>query len=251
MKSLHRTLILGANSAIAQAVARKLVASGYSVYCVARNQLKLQALLDDLNVRGSGSVTITGEVADLNQIELHESLFENAYKALGGLDAVLIAHGTLPNQADCQAAVDITLEAIHTNALSTIALMTEAANRFERQGQGVIATISSVAGDRGRQSNYVYGAAKGMVTIFMQGLRNRLLKKGVAVVTIKPGFVDTPMTAAFEKKGVLWAKPEKVASDIVNAMRHGYGEVYSPGFWLLIMMVIRHIPSFVFNRLSL
>jgi short-subunit dehydrogenase len=121
---------------------------------------------------------------------------------------------------------------------------------MEPRGQGTIAVISSVAGDRGRQSNYVYGAAKGMVTRFLQGLRNRLARKGVQVLTIKPGFVDTPMTAAFPK-GLLWAKPESVAQGIVAAVDRKKDVVYLPGFWCLIMMIIRHIPEFIFKKLSL
>ncbi len=114
----------------------------------------------------------------------------------------------------------------------------------------MIAAISSVAGDRGRQSNYVYGSAKGMVTLFMQGLRNRLAKKGVAVVTIKPGFVDTPMTADI-KKGLLWAQPEAIAKGIINAINKRKNEVYLPWFWCGIMLIIRHIPETIFKRLSL
>jgi len=118
------------------------------------------------------------------------------------------------------------------------------------QGKGSLAVISSVAGDRGRQSNYVYGAAKGMVSLFLQGLRNRLSKKNVQVLTIKPGFVDTPMTAAFTK-GALWAKPEAVARGIVKAVDKRRDEVYLPGFWRLIMLLIRHIPESLFKKLSL
>jgi short-subunit dehydrogenase len=115
----------------------------------------------------------------------------------------------------------------------------------------VIAVISSVAGDRGRQSNYVYGAAKGMVSLFAQGLRNRLAKSNVDVVTIKPGFVDTPMTAEFDKSGLLWAKPEQIAAGIIKAMQKGKGEVYLPWFWWGIMLIIKHIPEAIFKRLSL
>ena len=140
---------------------------------------------------------------------------------------------------------------IETNALSLISLATLAANRFEAEKRGVIAAIASVAGDRGRASNYVYGAAKGMVAIFLSGLRNRLARSGVAVVTIKPAFVDTPMTASFEKKGLLWAKPDAVAAGIVRAIDRRADVVYLPGFWRLIMLVIRHIPEAAFKRLSL
>ena len=131
-----------------------------------------------------------------------------------------------------------------------MALCTELANRFEAQGRGVIAVISSVAGDRGRQSNYVYGTAKAAVTAFTSGLRQRLYPKGVRVVTIKPGFVSTPMTTAF-KKGALWATPASVAADIVRAMDHGTAVIYTPWFWRPIMWIIRSVPETVFRRLKL
>ena len=177
-------------------------------------------------------------------------MLEAAEIALGGLDVALIAHGSLPDQKACEASVDLTLQEINTNALSVIALATLIAQGFEKQGRGTLAVISSVAGDRGRRSNYVYGAAKGMVSLFMQGLRNRLTRKGVQVLTIKPGFVDTPMTATFPK-GALWAKPDAIARGIVRAVERGADEVYLPGFWRLIMLIIRHIPERVFKKLSL
>ena len=144
----------------------------------------------------------------------------------------------------------MTLQEINTNALSVVALLTRVANHLAQQRSGTIAVISSVAGDRGRGSNYVYGSAKALVTAFLSGLRQRLGKVGVGVVTIKPGFVDTPMTAAFPK-GPLWARPESVAQGIVKAIDRRSGTVYLPGFWWPIMFVIRAIPERVFLRLSL
>ncbi|MCG8081658.1 MAG: SDR family NAD(P)-dependent oxidoreductase, partial [Candidatus Thiodiazotropha taylori] len=136
------------------------------------------------------------------------------------------------------------------NALTTISLLTNLANYFEAQQRGSIVVISSVAGDRGRQSNYVYGAAKGAVTIFLQGLRNRLTKSGVNVLTVKPGFVDTPMTADFPK-GALWASSEKVAQDINKAIDAQKSVAYVPWFWRYIMLIIKSIPEMVFKKLSL
>ncbi len=165
-------------------------------------------------------------------------------------DTVLIAHGTLSDQKACEASVELTLREIDTNALSVVALLTRIANRLEQRRAGTIAVISSVAGDRGRGSNYVYGSAKALVTAFLSGLRQRLGKSGVGVVTIKPGFVDTPMTAAFAK-GPLWASPEKVAKGIVRALDRRSDTVYLPGFWWTIMFIIRAIPERLFWRLSL
>jgi short-subunit dehydrogenase len=251
MNSLKNVVIFGATSAIAEQTARQLVAQGASLYCVGRNKEKLAAMLNDLRVRAGSQQKIEGSVADLTDSSQHAQLIASAEQELGALDGVLIAHGTLPDQQACQSDTTKMRQEIEVNALSVINLMTLLGNRFEQQQRGVIAVISSVAGDRGRQSNYVYGAAKGMVTLFAQGLRNRLAKANVDVVTIKPGFVDTPMTAELEKSGPLWAKPEQIAKGIVKAMQKGKGEVYLPWFWWGIMLIIKHIPEAIFKRLSL
>jgi short-subunit dehydrogenase len=247
---VHNILIFGATSAIASACARLWISQGNNLFLVTRNQQKLDSLIADLRVRSSGDQHIEGICSDLNAIDNHQSLFDNATTALGKLDIVLIAHGSLPNQSACEQSVKLTLDEITTNALSTISLLSIAGNHFETQQSGIIAAISSVAGDRGRQSNYVYGSAKGMVTLFMQGLRNRLAKKGVAVITIKPGFVDTPMTVDI-KKGLLWAQPDAIAKGIINAIDKRKDVIYLPWFWYWIMLIIRHIPESIFKRLAL
>ena len=245
---MRKVLIIGATSAIAEATARILAARGDSLYLVARNQARLSAVAADLTVRGSPRVG--SEVLDANDVAGHEAMLARAESFLGGYDTVLIAHGTLSDQKACEASVDLTLREINTNGLSVVALLTRLANRLAQQRAGTIAVISSVAGDRGRSSNYVYGSAKALVTAFLSGLRQRLAKTGVNVVTIKPGFVDTPMTAAFPK-GPLWARPEAVAQGIVKAMDRHSNTVYLPGFWWAIMFIIRSIPERVFLRLSL
>ncbi|WP_348815932.1 SDR family oxidoreductase [Halomonas sp. H10-59] len=251
MNSLKRVIIFGATSAIATHTARQLVAQGAALHCVGRNPEKLDALIDDLKVRAGDSQYIGGTVADLTDRMQHDCIIRIAEKNLGGIDGVLIAYGSLPDQLACQADARLTIQEIETNSLSVINLLTLLANRFEFQEHGVIAVISSVAGDRGRKSNYVYGAAKGMVSIFLQGLRNRLVKFNVDVVTIKPGFVDTPMTAGFDKSGILWAKPGQVAAGIIKSMKKGSGEVYLPWFWWGIIKVLKCIPDFIFKRMSL
>lgn len=245
---MKRVLIIGASSAIAEAAARLWAVQGASLFLVARKAERLQAIAADLSVRGAAKVGT--QVMDATDVAAHAAMLDAALVELGGIDIALIAHGTLPDQKACEASVELTLKEIDNNGLSVIALATRLANLLETQGSGCIAVISSVAGDRGRQSNYVYGAAKGMVTRFLQGLRNRLAKKGVQVLTIKPGFVDTPMTAAF-KKGALWAQPDDVARGILAAIENGKNEVYLPGFWWLIMAIIRHIPEPIFKKLSL
>lgn len=248
---MQRVLMFGATSAIAQATARLLVEQGCSLYAVGRNVGKLTALLDDLRVRAAPGCVVDGCSADLDAVEEHPALFEAAASALGGMDTVFIAQGTLPDQAACEASIPLALAQIHTNALAPIALAARAANMLQEQGRGMIVAIGSVAGDRGRQSNYVYGASKGMLALFLQGLRNRLARSGVHVLVVKPGFVDTPMTAAFDKKGLLWATPEQVARGIVRAMRRRSDVAYVPGFWWPIMAIIRCIPERVFKRLKL
>jgi short-subunit dehydrogenase len=245
---MKRVLIIGASSAIAEAAARLWAVQGASLFLVARKADRLQAIAADLSVRGAAKVGT--QVMDATDVAAHAAMFDAALVELGSIDIALIAHGTLPDQKACEASVELALKEIDNNGLSVIALATRLANLMEVQGSGCIAVISSVAGDRGRQSNYVYGAAKGMVTRFLQGLRNRLAKKGVQVLTIKPGFVDTPMTAAF-KKGALWAQPDDVARGILAAIEKGKNEVYLPGFWWLIMAIIRHIPEPIFKKLSL
>lgn len=245
---MQNILIIGATSAIAEATARLWATRGDALFLVGRKAQRLEVIAADLRVRGAASVVCYAmEACDT---DAHAAMLEAAERALGGLDIALIAHGSLPDQKACEASVELTLRQIDNNGLSVIALATRLGEVFEKQGRGSLAVISSVAGDRGRQSNYVYGAAKGMVSIFLQGLRNRLASKGVQVLTIKPGFVDTPMTTAFPK-GPLWAKPEVIASGIVQAVDKGRDEVYLPGFWRLIMLVIRHVPEIIFKRLSL
>jgi len=245
---MQKVVIIGATSAIAEATARLYAARGAQLFLVARNAARLQDIAADLRVRGSQEVFQA--TLEVNELHEHARVLDAAWSLLGHVDFALIAHGTLPDQTQCEASVDTAMHEFATNGGSTIALLTAMALRFEAQRTGTIAIISSVAGDRGRQSNYLYGAAKAAVTAFASGLRQRMAKLGVNVLTIKPGFVDTPMTRDF-KKGALWAKPEGIARGIVRAADRGRSVVYLPGFWLPIMLIIRHIPEFVFKRIKL
>jgi decaprenylphospho-beta-D-erythro-pentofuranosid-2-ulose 2-reductase len=245
---MQKVLIVGAASAIAEATARIYAQRGARVFLLARNAERLRDIADDLRVRGANDVLTA--TLDVNDIDQHGPVIESAWRSMDGIDIVLIAHGTLPDQDACEASTELMLREFSTNGSSTIALLNELAPRMAAQGSGTLAIVSSVAGDRGRQSNYVYGAAKAAVTAFTSGLRQRLSKQGVNVVTIKPGFVDTPMTRDF-RKGALWAKPEAVAKGIVRAVDRGASVVYLPRFWALIMLIITHIPEFIFKRLKL
>ncbi|QWF71015.1 SDR family oxidoreductase [Methylomonas paludis] len=245
---MRKVLIVGAASAIATATARLWAVSGDYLFLVGRNAQKLEVLAEDLRVRGCPKVEIYA--LDVNDFAAHGAMLDAAEQSLGGLDTVLIAHGSLPDQQQCQVSLELTLQEINTNALSVIALLTLIGNRFAEKHTGTIAVISSVAGDRGRMSNYVYGSAKAMVSTFSAGLRQRLQKSGVTVLTIKPGFVDTPMTAAF-KKGLLWASADQVAADIVTAVNKKTAVLYTPFFWRYIMLIIKIIPEALFKKLSL
>jgi len=246
---MNRILIIGATSAIAEATARLFAARGDALFLAARNAGHLAAIAADLNVRGAmRAATATLDVADFSA---HQCVLDAAERELGGIDIALIAHGTLSDQAQCEASVDTLRREFDINAIATLALLTTLANRFEAQRHGTLAVISSVAGDRGRQSNYAYGSAKAAVTTFLGGLRQRLARANVTVLTIKPGFVDTPMTAGIANKGALWARPERIAAGIVKAIDGGRNIVYLPWFWRWIMLVIRHIPEPLFKKLKL
>lgn len=245
---MRRILIVGAYSAIAQASAREFAGHGDALYLVGKDRGKLQSVADDLRVRGASCVEVG--TLDVRDYARYGAVLDDAERALGGLDAALIAHGVLPDQAACQRSVAAMIDQFEINGLSVLAMCTELATRFEAKRRGMIAVISSVAGDRGRGSNYAYGSAKAAVTAFTSGLRQRLRKSGVRVLTIKPGFVDTPMTASF-RKGVLWAKPAVVGRSIARAMIRESSVVYLPGFWRPIMTIVRSIPELVFQRLEM
>jgi short-subunit dehydrogenase len=243
-----KVLIVGATSAIAQEVAKCYAQEKAALCLVGRNADKLGAIAADLKVRGA--VQVETLIADLDDLDRHAEVVAAALARLSGIEAALIAHGTLGDQRRSEADVQEMLREFTTNGLSYLSLITLLANHFEAQRRGTLAVISSVAGERGRGSNYVYGAAKGAVSLFTQGVRNRLSKAGVAVVTIKPGFVDTPMTAAL-KKNPLYASASAVGKRIHAAMRKGEDVVYVPAFWMLIMGLIRNIPERIFKRLKL
>ena len=245
---MRRILIVGAGSAIAEAVARIFAERGDAIFLVGRNAEVLASIAADLKVRGASGIGT--EVLDAGNVSAHVHMLDRCEQSLGGLDTVLIAYGTLSDQKACESSAELTALELHNNAVSVAALLTPIAARFERRGSGTIAVISSVAGDRGRQSNYVYGSAKALVTAFLSGLRQRLYKAGVSVITIKPGFVDTPMTAAF-RKGLLWVKPDAVAQGIVQSIDRSSTVAYLPSFWRPIMLIIRTIPEAVFRRLTL
>lgn len=245
---MQKILIIGATSAIAEAFARRLAARGACITLVGRDAMRLGAIQSDLIVRGAQAVHCIP--IDVDDFSRHSIVVHQAYASMGGFDVALLAHGTLPDQQRCDESTDFAMRHFTTNATATIALMTEIALAMRGQQRGTIAVVSSVAGDRGRASNALYGSAKAAVTAFASGLRQRLNASGINVLTIKPGFVDTPMTANF-RKGPLWASPADIALGIDHAIARRRSVAYLPWFWYPIMGVIRLVPETVFRRVKL
>jgi short-subunit dehydrogenase len=246
---MKKILILGASSAVAEQTARYLTKEGTAFFLVGgRRRGLVQSVAEDLGVRGA---TIAGwEAADLSVTSSHGPILERSKTALGSLDLVLIAYGMLPDQKECERSFPAAKAALQTNFLSVVSLLTLLANEMERQGHGTIAVLSSVAGDRGRRSNYVYGAAKGGVTLFLQGLRSRLDPKGVRVITIHLGPVDTPMTAHLRGQRPM-VSASKAAHSIYHAILAGKDVAYVPWFWRPIMAILKGMPERVMKRLNL
>jgi short-subunit dehydrogenase len=247
-RPLDRVVLFGATSAVAQAMGRLLAARRARLFLVGRDPDRLEAVAADLTVRGA---RVEGRaVADLDQVAGHASLVAAAAAALGRLDLVVIAQGALGDQAASEADPAAAERVLRTNFVGPALLAQAAGRALTAQRAGVLVGISSVAGDRGRQSNYVYGAAKGGFSTFLEGLRNRLHREGVAVVTVKPGLIASPMTAHLPPSR-LQASPRAVAARILRAAARGQAVVYAPGPWRLVMLVIRHLPGAIFDRLRL
>jgi short-subunit dehydrogenase len=239
-----KVLVLGATSAIAQAAARVWAKRGAELFLVGRNGERLSAVADDLRARGGKALTLA---QDLNDDSMHEALVENALMAMGSIDVVLLAQGILgdPQERDSDpAAAELVLR---TNLVAPVRLLILLSQKL-RAG-ACIAAISSIAGERGRARVGVYGASKAGLDSFLSALRQDLSKRGVRVLTLKPGFVDTPMTARM-KKNLLFASPSSVGRGIVRAVDGGRQVVYLPWYWRLIMFFVRAIPERVFKKLS-
>jgi len=247
---MQRIVIIGASSAIAEKCARLwLRQAPADMVLVGRNIHKIEAIAADLRIRSPES-SITSLETDFNDPPAIRALVDDIASA-ARVDIALIAHGALPQQQCCQQDLALCREALHINAISPVLFAEAFAGRMEEANTGTLAVISSVAGDRGRKSNYVYGAAKGLVTRYVQGLQHRLAGTGVKVVLIKPGPTDTPMTAQLKQQGKALADADAVAASIVKAIKQGMSLVYVPARWRLIMMVIRHLPECIFKRMDI
>lgn len=243
---MKRVVIVGATSAIAKEYARLIVSSETSYVLFGRDLSKLQDLEKDLKVRGAKNVY--ARQFDASNPATAKLDINSAKAMLGRIDEALIAHGVLPDQADCEVSYESAAKSFAVNLLSPIAYVTALLEEFNSMGSGSIAVITSVAGDRGRKSNFVYGAAKASLSTYLAGLRHKYGRnRSIHILDIKPGFVDTPMTSHL-KRGPLFASPERVARDILNAVKNRRGVVYTPWFWRWIMFIIRHVPESIFNK---
>lgn len=245
---MKRMLIIGGTSAIASETAIHFVKDGWDLYLADLKLSRLQEVKNHIqSLTGVGVMVGEFLISDITE---QKRMIAEVINALGGFDAALVAYGTLPEQKGIENNPELVNEQLFINFSSICNLMTIIARVFEKQGFGSLGVISSVAGDRGRQSNYIYGAAKGGLSIFLQGLRNRFGKTNIKIITIKPGFVNTPMTDNMPKNA-LYSSPEKVGAEIKRAFDKNIDILYVPGFWRMIMFIIKHIPETIFKRLSL
>lgn len=240
--------ILGVTSAIARATANAFAEAGHPLVIAARDESELERIASDLRVRHAVDVhAITFDAADQASTE---SLCDRCVEAGTMLAGVVVGFGFMDEQAKGQADSEIIRLTMNANLTESAVILERFAAHFEAQGAGFIVGIASVAGDRGRQSNYIYGASKAGFSTYLQGLRNRLDKQGIRVLTVKPGFVDTKMT--FGLPGLfLVATPESVGRTIHRAVQREKDVIYVPWFWRYILLIIRAIPERVFKRLSL
>jgi short-subunit dehydrogenase len=246
---MQNIVIVGATSRMAELCARHWATQGANILLAGRNRAHLDTIAQDLRVRGAA--TADWVMFDADERQAPAELLADAKAKLSRVDIVLIAHGWLPDQYLCENDLDLARRALEVNGMSACLVAEAFAGLLEKQRAGRLAIIGSVAGDRGRQSNYIYGAAKGLVDRYAQGLRNRLYPHGVTVTLIKPGPTDTPMTTHLREAGARLAPVKRVVLDIITGIDRGRGVVYTPWLWRIIMGVIVHIPEFVFKRLKL
>ena len=242
--------IIGATSAIAAHCARLWAErEPLTLTLAGRNEEKLRQIAADLQVRSPAAQITVRAWADMTSPAAIAACVASLCDPAPP-DVALIAFGSLPDQAACEQDLQANAQALNVNGVAPALFAEALANAMQPTGRGTVAVIGSVAGDRGRKSNYVYGAAKGLVTRYMQGLQHRLAlqKSAVRAVLVKPGPTDTPMTAHLKASGAKMATPEEVARCIVRGIDRGQPVIYAPGKWALVMLVVRCLPRFVFNR---
>ena len=247
-----RILVLGATSGIAEASIRIWASRGENLFLVGRNADRLNAVAADARTRGAGFVEVA--IANLDHTNAHPELLAHAINSLGGLDVAYVAVGLLGDQSRAERSFSDAGQILHTNFIAPVSLLTWLANYCAQRHGGTLAVLSSVAGERGRKSNYVYGSSKAGLSIFVDGLRNRIDRQGVRVMTIKPGPVKTAMTEGM-KGEAKFADVNKVAAKIVSAVDKGHRKgpdiLYVPGRWRFIMAAVRAIPESHFKKMDL
>lgn len=247
---MKRIVIVGATSGIAKECARIWVKeSPVELTLVVRDTSRAQALVSDLLVRSPNS-KIDAISTDFTSPAAIKGLVDAVYQSKT-IDIVLIAHGTLPEQAECESNLELCNDTLEINGVSPCLFAEAFANVMQHQGKGSIAIIGSVAGDRGRKSNYIYGAAKGLVSRYAEGMQHRFASSRLNITLIKPGPTATPMTEKMRANGMKMAPADLVAKEIVEGIAKGKAVIYTPKKWQIIMLIIRHLPSFVFNKLNI
>lgn len=242
-------LVLGATSGIGRAMARRLADTGYDLILAARNVEELQSTASDCSIRfGIGASTVR---FDARAFDEHAQMIDECWSlSEGGPEGVVICHGEMAEEATARQDFAVARRMIDTNFTSMVSVLEKVATRMAERRSGWICAFSSVAGDRGRPSNYLYGSTKAALSTYLQGLRARLASRGVSVVAVKPGFVDTALT--YGRSGMFAvASPELVAAAALRGVRRDRAVVYTPWFWALIMLAIRLLPDRVFKRLPL
>jgi len=243
---MKNVLILGATSDMAQAIAKKYAAEGWSLTLAALEPELLGPIADDLRVRSK--MDIQALEFDALDFSNHRNFYESLETKP---DAVICVFGYMGDQDLARTDLDEVRKTIDINFTGAVSILNVVAEDFEKRGHGAIAAISSVAGDRGRQSNYIYGCAKAGLTAYLAGLRNRLAKSGVHVMTVKPGFVRTKMTENLELPAALTATPEQVADAVFKGLEKKRNTLYILWMWRWVMLVIRHIPEFIFKKMGM
>lgn len=248
-QSKPKIIVLGALSAIAEATARAYAERGAELMLVGRRGDRLAMVADDLRARGAGACHV--RIVDLAEQRDMMAELRAMVQDLGGVDAVLIFYGMLGDQHRAETDTAHAMEILRVNFNSAVLWALAAARELEDLGRGTLVVISSVAGDRGRRTNYIYGAAKAGLTVLVEGIAHRMAARGARAVSLRTGFVDTPMTEGMKKGGPLWARPEDIAAVVMKAVDRGGPTVYAPWFWRWIMLIIRLLPWPIFRRLQI
>ncbi len=248
MTTPKNIVVYGATSAICHELVKQFVQSDTRFYLVARNAKKVNDIADDLTARGA---TIAGtSTLDFNQPDELSGVLPKVTAALGTIDLAIVAHGSLPNQAACEQSDDSFTTSVEDNYLSTARIVLAIIKQLEQQGWGRLAVFSSVAGDRGRKSNYIYGASKAALNALLEGLKGKLVDTEISITTIKPGLIESPMTEGIATN-FLWSTPAKIAPGLYKAIMTNKSIVYSPWYWALIMTIIKLLPGKIMYRLSI